>query len=471
LTVEGSSTISIATDANDLDFSTPRVRVVDQATLSGDTEINATIENFSLEALEITLIEAGALSIEDGDVSGVVVGAPAIYSESIIVDANSLRVTLAPKSAIDLGFNGNETAAYASFLAVAAENEAVGSSLTDIEDVDDLRAAYRNILPDYTDVATRFLSDQTSIAKGSIAGRFDQILAGRDGFWFSGSGEYLREEASEEATGYSGLGVAFQTGYDRNLNDYVNVGGSGAIRIGKFSPESNVNGEIEATSFDFSLYSSLGFGKLQVDLSGTIGRANFYSDRSTTLANALEIYRGEWDGIYYAGGARIGYEERFGHYYIRPAVSIDYFSMSQDEHVDSAGGDDLLSVSIGEADTSRSSGAAILNLGRRTSRVSRARGRNAYRSPANATETVYFQNLYGGYRAEIDADAYDAEARFLMGGDSFSVSDSTGYEDALLAGVSLGAIGDGYVLTVGYDGQFAGDFMSHKIGASFKLSF
>ncbi len=471
LTVNGTSTLSITTDANSANASAPRITVSETATLSADTTVNATIENFTLDALELTLIDAGALNVEDDNISGVVVGAPAIYNETISFDATSLNVTLAPKSPDDLGLNANESAAFASFLSVAADNDDVGSVLTSFDEESDLTKAYRNVLPDYTDAMTRFLSEQTNIATGAMSTRLDQVRAGRDGFWIHAVGAYAREKASVQSTGYSGQGVTFQSGYDRNLTRNFTLGAAGAIRIVKFTPNNDVNGEIETVALDLNVYSAVTLGGLQVDVSGVVGKGNFYSDRSTTLANALEIYESDWDGFYYAGGARLGYEAKLGQFYARPTVSIDYFTLSQDAHVDAAGGDDLLALFIEDADTSRTTGAAVLRLGRRIGRSGSAGNRNAYALRATTSERVFVQEIYGGYRTEIDSQSYQTIASFGVDGDAFTIFDPTENEDALLAGFSIGAVGDGYALTVGYDGEFAGDYMSHKLGATFGLSF
>ncbi len=471
LIIENESTLTIAADAERLGSTTPQITVIGPATISADTDINATVESFSLTPVEFTLIEAGTLNIENGEIDDEFVGAPAIFSETVTVDANSLRVRLAPKSAEELGLNSNESAAYSSFLTIAAENEVVGDALKAFEEVEELKSEYRDVLPDYTDAMTRFLSDQASVTTGSIAQRLDQISAGRDGFWLSGAAAFLRESSGVEATGYSGLGVIFQSGYDGKLSENFVLGGAGAMRIGKFEPEEDIDTEIETTSFDLSVYSSLTLGQLQFDVSGIVGKARFYSDRTTSLADTIEIYRGDWGGFYYSAGARVGYDAFFGQFHLTPLLSIDHFSMSQNSYVDSAGGADLLALSVGDATTTRTSGAAMLKFGRKSQGSPRSQLRDLNRDRLSTTETVYFQNVYAGYRTEISEQAYEAEVSFISGGESFSVFDPIGYEDAILVGASLGAIGDGYILAVGYDGQFAGDFMSHRLEASFNLSF
>ena len=64
-----------------------------------------------------------------------------------------------------------------------------------------------------------------------------------------------------------------------------------------------------------------------------------------------------------------------------------------------------------------------------------------------------------------------ATAQFLAGGDPFVIDDPTGYEDALLFGFGLGMSNDLFALYFSYDGESAGDAMTHRGGVNFRLRF
>lgn len=473
LTVSGKSLFAIDADARDADVSSPRVIVNGDAAFSADAEVRATIKNFVNEEVSLTLIEAGSLSVEGGGADNITVSAPAIYKRSVDIDADSLAITLAPKTANDLGLNEVESAAFSSLLDIAEANDKVGAGLSSFIEEDALVSGYRQLLPDYSGAMTRFLSNELSIATGVISARLDQVHLGGAGFWLQQSASYTNESESNEKTGYDGLGISFHAGYDYALAKNLTIGGAGAFRIGKFSMKKGLKTDVESTAYDFNLYTAYTLGGFRLDASGAVGRSNFYSDRRVAFGDAPTTYEGRWNGFYYAGSGRLSYEMAFGSFYARPAVSIDYFSLSEDDYEETSEmGDSLYALSVGEADTDRTSGAAILKIGRRTqAKPRRWNTRFGPSTQAPSPRRIVFQNAYAGYRNEFNNSRYATTARFLEGERTFGIADPTDYDDAVLFGLAVGAAGEGYALSINYDGELAGDYSIHRLAASFRLTF
>ena len=472
LSIAGDSSLLIGVDATDLNVSEPRLVVSDTAIIGPNVEVFAAVESFVNADLDLTLIQAGELSIDAAALSNLSVSAPSIYQEVVSSDATSLIVSLTPRGASDFGFNINESSAFTSFLDVAAYNSTVGATLTSYFDDDELSDAYRQLLPDYSDAMTRFLSNDLSIATGSISRALDQTHKGRTGAWVQGQVSYERERQATESTGYDGQGVTLQAGWDRAIADGVVVGAAGALRLAKYSLDDDLDADIETTAMDLSTYSTLTFGGVRLDITGAIGKANFYSDRRVYFSEEIEYYAGEWGGMYYAGAVQLGYDAKLGNFYAHPTISLDYFSMAQGDYTETASSSDaVFALAVEEVDTERVSSAARLNFGRRSGQASKVREERAEIYGRPSSRTIYFQNAYVGYRTEISSTAYATNALFTEAGESFFIQDLTPYENAALFGLAVGALGDGYALSFNYDGESAGDYMAYRLGASFRLTF
>ena len=473
LIIAGDATLLFDIDAKEDDLSFSRLTAAQTASIGQDVEIYAAIESFVNDDIDLILIEADSLTVEDGAIDNVEITAPAIYNSSALIDDTTLTLTLQPKTASELGLNFNESSAFNALLEVAATSDTVGAALTSYSEISDLADDFDQLLPDTTDPVTQYLSSQTSLANGTINARLNQTIKGLDGAWLSGQFSFMREEGSEESSGYQGPGFSMQGGYDKALGEFLNLGAAGSFRVGKFDLGESVDGDVETTAFDLTGYASINLGGFRFDTTGVIGHAKIYSDRRIDFGDEIDIYSADRGGSYYGGSARIGYEILLGKFFARPSASYDYFSLSQNDFVEtSVSGDELFALSVGEVTTSRSTGTGLLTIGRRSSAEEGGRIGQLYRNNDRTTaRTIHTQSAYFGFRSELDATPYIATAQFLTAGGAFELTDSTAYENALLFGLGLGATGDGFALSFNYDGELAEDFMAHRLGASFRLAF
>ena len=473
LTIGGDAILLFDVDAKEDDLSFARLTAAQNASIGQDVEIFTAIESFVNEDINLILIEANVLAVEDGAIDNVAVTAPAIYNTSAVFDDTTLTLALTPKTASELGLNINESSAFNAFLDVAETSDPVGAALTSYADINELADDFDQLLPDTTDPVTQFLSSQTSLANGTINARLNQAVKARDGAWLTGQFSFVREEANEESTGYQGPGFSMQAGYDKALGSSFNLGAAGGFRVGKFDLGEDVDADVETTAFDLTAYASINVGGLQIDATGLVGHAKIFSDRRIDFGNEIDIYSADRGGSYYGASARIGYEVRLGQFFARPSAAYDFFSLAQNDFVEtSVTGDDAFALSVGEATTDRSTGTGLLTIGRRSSARDGGRVGDLYRNNNRvAVPTIHTQSAYFGYRSELDATPYLATAQFLTAGNPFELSDPTEYQNAMLFGVGLGATGDGFALSFNYDGELAEDFMSHRLGASFRLAF
>ncbi|MEE2692165.1 MAG: autotransporter domain-containing protein [Pseudomonadota bacterium] len=478
LNVSGGSELSFL--SGDVDELIPLIRATSSAVIASDTTISVNVTEFKNRQRSFLLIQSADLTIVGGDSVDVdlAVNAPAIFKTAIDISDTELRVDLTPKTSADLGLNVNQSAAYSAFLNLAEAKAVVGGALTSYMAEDELVVAYKQLLPDYSDSATRFLSSEASIVNGALARRFDQMHADPDrtqGFWLMEQTAYMREKGDSEAVGFDGFGASFEGGYDRRISDNLALGANIAARIGKYSTPDDVSGETGISAYQIGLYGSGKVGGLMIDATGAAGVATVDSKRIISFGDMLDVYEGKADGSFYSGSARLSYKFAFGSYYLMPAAAIDYFRLHQKEYTETATASDApLALRVGEATTSRTSGTALVRFGHNGEGGARYQRPQAFSQYYYATtsELRFFQDFYAGYRKAIDEELYNVEVAFAAAdGDVFEISDLKGYGDAALFGLSIGAVGDGFTLTFSYDGEFEDSVMTHRVGAAFRLVF
>jgi uncharacterized protein with beta-barrel porin domain len=485
LDVSGDSELRV--NVSTADTTVARLSVSGTATIGAEASILATLEDFERSTRTITLIEAGSLQIAADDLGQVVIGVPAILNQSTFLEGNRLITELAPKTAAELGLNQNASAAFQPLLAVAEANDDVGSALTNFEDEAELSASITNLLPDTSGALSRFLSDGLSLASGTLARRFDQIHGlrpelgrdGRTGVWIDQEWSYFSEDESDGGQGFEGFGVSLQAGGDFELFENFYLGGSGAFRHGQANLEEGTDMTTRTNAFEFGLYGSYAFGNFRFDAYGAGGFADFTSERAVNFDAVSEDYTGDWTGTYFGGSARASYIQRFGSWFVRPVASVDIFDLTEDGYTetvdlgrtvdDAEASDPLLNYTVGDAESSRLASSAILHFGR-ASEGANANPQRQVRRLTRDTRTIV-QHGYVGYRFEADAELYTADLRFARGDEVFTLEDPTAYEDGIIFGAGIDIDGGNYVFTLAYDGEFAGDFMSHGAGASFRVSF
>lgn len=478
LSVTGESSLFVEVDYLSIDLSAPRITATSFASIDADAILRATVSNFQNQGLDIVLIESPSLTIEEGVDASVEVLTPAIFSSSVSATPTQLLLTIQPKTTAELGLNSNETAAYTTFLDIAAADGDFGDGLTSYFEEDELLDAYKSVMPVTHDAATAYLSSESSLATGALAQRLDLIGAhgkARTGYWVQENLIYRSQDGTGEIAQYDGLGINIEGGADRFVGDNLVVGLSAGFMTGKFKTSEEYIKQLEATSIRVGPYASYRFGPLTLDAAGSYGLVTLSSTRTVSFGDTVDTLNGSWSGKSLSGSARLGYEAAFGEFYLRPTATLDYFRLKQNGYQEEgATTGDAFAFAIGDATTNRTSASAILNFGRSGGRAERTDDQrvSSYGALGGYSESlVWFQNAYAGYRKELSSSLYSTTAQFLAGGDPFVIDDPTGYEDALLFGFGLGMSNDLFALYFSYDGETAGDAMTHRGGVNFRLRF
>lgn len=481
LAVTGDSTLAFSADLSS-DLSAPRITAHNSAIIGAGSDLQVRITGFNNQASTFTLIESASLVVADGVAADISLAAPAIFKGALEMETTRLNVSLDIKTAGDLGLNRNETAAYASFLQVAASSAAVGDALTAYFDEAELVGAYRSLMPAGHDAPARFLSGETALAAGPLTRRLDQ--RGRSGgFWVQEHATYLRHQQGLETNGHHGYGLHVQAGYDGPVTDNLYVGLAGSFMTGKHKTTAasveaaaGAGKETEATAFMIQPYASLRVGRAWLDVAGAAGLVDLYGSRRTAFGDVLDVLEYETSGRVFAASARAGYEARRGRLFAAPQIVLDHFALKRDAYEEMTTlSSNPLALSVDGGTAVRTSASALLSFGRNDDGAPAPEERPAfgygYGGFGYGDALSRFQHLYVGYRLELQSSPYETTARFIGGGDDFILAHGDGYDNALLVGAGIGFGNDSFALLFSYDGEFAGDVMQHRAGASFTVRF
>lgn len=464
LSVTGDSNLGIQLDTES-DLSSPRISTLGQAMIDAGSTMSVQMDGPFLEQIDVQLIQAGTLVWGDGtDTPELAI--PAIYDQAVTTSATGIDLQLSLKSAETLGLTTNEAAALPAFLSIAEQDSTFGTAVTSYYDQQALVDDFNLLLPDYSDSITRFLASDLSLASGEVGARLDKIRADESGGWFDIGASSFEQSATEEGVGYSGSATTIQLGFDLTANDHFGFGLGLALRDGHADAEKILDQRTDWTALDLGFYTSYHPGSWAFVASGNAGVIDRYGKRAVQFAGMTENLESDWGGHFFAGSSQINYRANFaGRYFLAPSLNLDYLLVSQDGYTETSDIEDsLFALEVGSGDASSLWGTAMVRLGRYD---------REYSSEFDTGGAVpgVTQQLYLGYRSELNSSAYDATANFLIDSNSsFSLATPYANEDAVLFGANFDWSPEGTtVLSLGYTGEMSDNFSSHKIYFELRL--
>jgi hypothetical protein len=217
-----SGDLKITVDAEQLTADTSVLDVNTLAANNGARIIPNLIGLITAEATTIKLIDytnEGVTLPSDILPSGADLELAFIYNVALShdEDANAVSVTFARKAAADLGLNQTEAASFDAVLTHFSDNENLESAITGINGVDAFKAAYRQLLPHYSDGTAQQLSGLADMATGAVSQHLQISNAGGrrggDG-WLQQFGDYRKQDSSANGQTVSGNNYAISLGYD-----------------------------------------------------------------------------------------------------------------------------------------------------------------------------------------------------------------------------------------------------------------
>jgi hypothetical protein len=366
----------------------------------------------------------GTLSVADLS-QGLVGTVPWLFNESAAyvpganpaTDSSEIQITVARKSAAELGFNAAEASALDAVLAAAPADDAIQSALLSATTEATLKPVYDQLLPSQGQGLFEAL-DSAAQQVGAMVGGEAPASSRAPGtsLWLQEVNERVDRTGSQTIGSFSKLfGVV--AGYE-----YAGAGGGAAgvtlayFNANELNDADRIGSGTVASMVEAGAYYRRAIGRFSVAARAAIGYSWFSGDRVFAYitpgagANANSATGTErnahsnWGGLFYDAHFGAAYEQTFARrYYVRPEISADFLELDEDAHSDTGGGP-AFDLTIARRHSNRLSGQAIVVLGREWGQGSWLR-----------TE------FRGGYREILAGQMGDTTANF-DGGSPFTLA-------------------------------------------------
>lgn len=311
------------------------------ATLASGAGIRLNLADFLGASQTYTIITAGSLS-NAGTLSVTGASLPYVYTASLTDSATAVTLSLAPKTAAQLGLNQSGSAAYPAIFHEAGIDTKLQGAFLAVTDAGSFGKLYSELLPDHS--GALYLS-------GAEASREVAAMAGDPATPRSHGGPisaWLGQTA-----GYSSKGQDATEAYHRSFfglagGAELGVGPLGAVGVevdwSYLDADDPLNdNKVSGNLTELGAYWRASLAGLRLYARGAYGFFNTASSRalldpSATATSDLYIATASWSGHTEAVNGGAAFEAGFGRFVLRPAVSADYFRLEDGAHAETGGG-------------------------------------------------------------------------------------------------------------------------------------
>ncbi len=386
--------------------------VVDTANIEDGAKIGVTVKGLLTfdnlgDTKDYLIIDAGTLT--SGAIDESLLGsAPYIYVVGVDADEATGEVNLAIRRRLanEAGMNAAEGAAFDAVYAVLGQDEGLRDALLRPTTQAGFLGLYDQLLPDQGEGLFSALDmAQISIAR-AIATKPDlRQRYGPDSVWFQELNLQVDREGGE-TLGSEAKAFGFVAGYEAMGADGGALGATLAyVTAEEQDNAAKVGEQTTVSQLEAGLYWRRAAGSWLFSVRGGAGYAwldgtRRFIDPATLL---IRESTATWNGYTLAGHAGVQYEQRFGRFYARPGVYVDYFYLSEEGREENGGGG--LDQIIEDRTSSRLSGTAEVAFGAEF-------GRDFWWRP----------EMRVGFRQILAGEMGDTVAAFKAGGGSFALS-------------------------------------------------
>lgn len=290
---------------------------------------------------------------------------PFLYKGTLTSTANQLNVSVARKSATELGLNRSEATVFNAAINAVSADQKVEDVFLSITDGAHFRNQLGQMLPEHeggvfetvtsgSRALSRYLQDPNAPFQDE----------GKWRYWINqavwGTAKGVGDTAGYDVSGW-GISLGGEI-----VSDIGNFGGSIAFLNGK---DGNSSNESEVTSSQFE-------GALHWRLQSKGWMANARVAGAPISLNGTRIFRaemgaedvdktmkGKWDATLWSASGSLAKDARLGGLTIRPMVAVDYFKLKEDGYAETGGGDALNLTVLGrDSDELSVSGTVALGL-------------------------------------------------------------------------------------------------------------
>jgi hypothetical protein len=377
---------------------------------------------------QYTIVKAGALTFGAVNTDALAENRPYFYNVTATANTalGEVYLTIARRNAADMGLTDNQGSALdAVYQALFADDDLADAFLAATNKKDFLRL-YDQLLPDQGEGLFSALDNATQGMFRLTATRPDMGQKyGPDSVWVQEINVGVLRETGV-TVGSETKAFGFIAGYESMGDDGGALGATLAYMNAEEKDDvAQIGEQTNVSLLEAGVYWRRNVGGWLFAARGAAGYGWFEGERrfidpaTSTSAGTIRESSASWGGFTGTANAMVAYEARFGRFYVRPQLSLDYLYLAEGERGED--GDVGLGLTVEDRNSSRLSAAAELAFGATF-------GRDNWWRP----------EIRVGYRQHLAGEIGNTVASF-NGGTPFTLVATEPGEGAAIIGFSLKA--------------------------------
>ena len=413
--------------------------------------------NSLLETPErFTLIDATSLNYGAVDLTSLQDNSPFLYVVEAGADAATASVyaDVRRRTAAEADLIPVEAQMYDAFYGAigAADAEAVRNAFLAQTNREDFGNLYEQLLPDHSGGPLMSLAAGVDAVTRALTGRNASAAPGETSAWVQEINFYADKDRTD-TYGFRSEGFGVAGGVERG-SGLGAVGLSVAFTSSDLEdPEAEAEEVLSANLLELGVYWRAQGQYWTTWARAAAGYATFTSERRLVGEGLNLSNESDWNGMTLAAAGGLSYEREFGRFTIRPEAYAEYFSLSEDGHVEEGGGDGF-DLEIDDREGHLFSATAAINFGMKM-------GQNDWLRP----------EVRVGWRQNISVDPGETIARFRSGGGDFTLTPDTIEGGGPILGFRLNVGNELGMLSISADAEMIDDYVRYMLfmRASFRF--
>jgi len=430
--------------------------VAGTATFADGSGIGVRFTSLLAAPTRFTLIDAGTLNFGAIDLVSIEANSPYLYmvEAGANVPAGQVFVDVRRRTAAEANFIPVEAALYDSFYSAIG-----GAGAGTVRDAflaqtgrADFINLYEQLLPEHAGGPLLSLSSGVDAVTRALTGRNASAASGETSAWVQEINFYTDKDKTD-TYGFRSEGFGVAGGIEQGT-ELGAVGLSLAFTSSDLQdPESEAEEVLSASLLELGLYWRAQGQYWTTWARAAAGYASFTSERRLVGAGLNLSNSSDWNGFTLAAAGGASYERNFGRFSIRPEAYAEFFSLSEDGHTETGGGDGF-DLEIDDRSGHLFSATAAVNFGI-------SMGENSWLRP----------ELRVGWRQNISADPGETIARFRSGGPDFTLNGGSIEGGGPILGFRMNIGNELGMLSINADAEMIEDYIRYMLflRASFRF--
>jgi hypothetical protein len=424
------------------------------ATFQDDAQLGVRFRSLIDAPERFTIVDAGTLVLGDVAFDSIEENSPYLFRVEGGADVASgqVYVDVRRRTAEEAELISAEAGLFDAFYGALESDDALLNAFLAQTDRAEFIDLYEQLLPEHSGGPLLSLAGGVDAVTRALVGRNAAAAPGQGSAWLQEITFYADKDKTD-TYGFRSEGFGVAGGFEMGT-DYGNLGVSLAFTSADLEdPESAAEEVVSASLIELGLYWRAQGQYWTTWARAAGGYATFDSTRRFVGSGLNLTNTSSWNGwtVALAGGA--SYERNYGRFTLRPEVYAEYFSLSEDAHVESGGGG-AFDLEIDEREGHMFSATAAMN-------VSMAMGQGSWLRP----------EVRLGWRQNISVDPGVTMGRFVGGGSDFAITPDGIEGGGPIVGFRLNVGNELGMLSVSADAEMIDDYVRYMLllRASFRF--